>query len=164
VRNGVHQGTEIRLSDIATIVDQFDETSDDIYFNGKPAAFLKIRKNSRDDSLRILEAVELFIDKQRQLLPTEVGFDLTQDFTSSIKDRIQLLISNAWQGLILVFGVMWLFFGSRYAFWVVMGLPVSFLASLFFKLFNSLLVKHLFSISFINSSIKFICLVVLLQP
>ncbi len=123
------QGTEIRLSDIATIVDQFDEDSDDIYFNGKPAAFLKIRKNSRDDSLRILEAVELFIEKQRHLLPVEVGFDLTQDFTSSIKDRIQLLISNAWQGLILVFGVMWLFFGSRYAFWVVMGLPVSFLAS-----------------------------------
>jgi multidrug efflux pump subunit AcrB len=110
------QGTEIHLSDIATIVDQFDENSDDIYFNGKPAAFLKVRKNSRDDSLRILEAVELFIEKERQLLPAEVGFDLTQDFTSSIKDRIQLLISNAWQGLILVFGVMWLFFGRRYAF------------------------------------------------
>jgi len=123
------QGTEIYLSDIATIVDDFDETSDNIVFNGKPAAFLKIKKNSRDDSLRILEAVKLFIEKERQLLPSEVGFDLTQDFTSNIKSRIQLLISNAWQGLILVFGVMWLFFGRRYAFWVVMGLPVSFLAS-----------------------------------
>ncbi len=123
------QGTELKLSDIATIVDQFDETSDNIVFNGKPAAFLKIKKNSRDDSLRILEAVELFIEKERQLLPKEVGFDLTQDFTSTIKDRIKLLISNAWQGLILVFGIMWLFFGRRYAFWVVMGLPVSFLAS-----------------------------------
>jgi len=123
------QGTEIYLSDIATIVDDFDETSDNIVFNGKPAAFLKIKKNSRDDSLRILEAVKLFIEKERQLLPAEVGFDLTQDFTSIIKSRIQLLMSNAWQGLILVFGVMWLFFGRRYAFWVVMGLPVSFLAS-----------------------------------
>lgn len=124
-----HQGTEIHLSDIATIVDQFDETSNNIVFNNKPAAFLKIKKNSRDDSLRILEAVERFIAKERQLLPKEVGFDLTQDFTSIIKDRIQLLISNAWQGLILVFAVMYLFFGRRYAFWVVMGLPVSFLAS-----------------------------------
>ncbi len=123
------QGTEVHLSDIATIVDDFDETSDNIVFNGKPAAFLKIKKNSRDDSLRILEAVKLFIEKERQHLPAEVGFDLTQDFTSIIKSRIQLLISNAWQGLILVFGVMWLFFGRRYAFWVVMGLPVSFLAS-----------------------------------
>ncbi len=123
------QGTEVYLSDIATIVDDFDETSDNIVFNGKPAAFLKIKKNSRDDSLRILEAVKLFIEKERQHLPAEVGFDLTQDFTSIIKSRIQLLISNAWQGLILVFGVMWLFFGRRYAFWVVMGLPVSFLAS-----------------------------------
>jgi len=123
------QGTEIRLADIATIVDEFDEHSDNIIFNDKPAAFLKIKKNSRDDSLRILEAVELFIEKERQYLPQEVGFDLTQDFTSAIKSRIQLLVSNAWQGLILVFSVMWLFFGRRYAFWVVMGLPVSFLAS-----------------------------------
>lgn len=123
------QGTEIKLGDIATIIDQFDESSDNIIYDGKPAAFLKVRKNSRDDSLRILEAVENFIATERQYLPAEVGFHLTQDFTSIVKSRIQLLISNAWQGLILVFGVMWLFFGSRYAFWVVMGLPVSFLAS-----------------------------------
>ena len=123
------QGTEIKLGDIATIVDQFDETSDNIVYDGKPAAFLKIRKNSRDDSLRILEVVQQFIDKERQNLPAEVGFNLTQDFTSIVKSRIQLLISNAWQGLLLVFAVMWLFFGTRFAFWVVMGLPVSFLAS-----------------------------------
>ncbi len=123
------QGTEIKLGDIATIVDQFDENSDNIVYDNKPAAFLKVRKNTRDDSLRVLEAVELFIEKERLQLPPEVGFHLTQDFTSIVKSRIQLLITNAWQGLILVFGVMWLFFGSRYAFWVVMGLPVSFLAS-----------------------------------
>lgn len=123
------QNTEIHLGDIASIVDQFDEDSDQLIYDGKPAAFLKIRKNSRDDSLRILESVNQFIAKERQLLPAEVGFHLTQDFTSIVKDRIQLLVTNAWQGLILVFAVMWLFFGTRYAFWVVMGLPVSFLAS-----------------------------------
>ena len=124
-------GTEIRLGDIANVLDQFEADEDKVIFNGKPAAFFKIRKNSRDDSLRILDAVERFIETERKHLPDQVGFYLTQDFTSIIKDRIQLLISNAWQGLILVFGVMWLFFGTRYAFWVIMGLPVSFLASAF---------------------------------
>ncbi|MEE9398350.1 MAG: efflux RND transporter permease subunit [Methylococcales bacterium] len=130
IAKGDH-GAEIRLGDIATVVDQFEIDEDKIVFNGKPAAFFKIRKNSRDDSLRILEAVEAFIEEERKRLPDEIGFFLTQDFTSIVKDRIQLLVSNAWQGLILVFGVMWLFFGTRYAFWVIMGLPVSFLASAF---------------------------------
>ncbi len=124
-------GNEVRLGDIADIVDRFELDENKILYNGKPTAFFKIRKNTRDDSLRVLDAVQSFIENERQHLPDEVGFYLTQDFTSIIKDRIQLLISNAWQGLILVFAVMWLFFGSRFAFWVVMGLPVSFLASAF---------------------------------
>lgn len=125
------QGNEIRLGDIAAVVDRFEKEEEKIFYDGKPTAFLKVRKNSRDDSLRILEAVEAFIEREREHLPAQVGFHLTQDFTSIVKDRINLLTTNAWQGLILVFGVMWLFFGSRYAFWVIMGLPVSFLASAF---------------------------------
>jgi len=124
-------GNELRLGDIANIVDRFELEEDWVFFNGKPAAFFKIRKNTRDDSLRVLQAVESFIEQERRRLPEQVGFYLTQDFTSIVKDRIQLLVSNAWQGLLLVFAVMWLFFGSRFAFWVVMGLPVSFLASAF---------------------------------
>jgi hydrophobic/amphiphilic exporter-1 (mainly G- bacteria), HAE1 family len=130
IARGDH-GNEIRLGDIATVVDRFEKNEEHILYNGIPAAFLKIRKNSRDDSLRVLDAVETFIAKERKHLPEQVGFQLTQDFTSIIEDRINLLINNAWQGLILVFAVMWLFFGSRYAFWVIMGLPVSFLASAF---------------------------------
>ncbi len=125
------QGHEIFLGDIANISDQFEDADQGILYNGKPTAFLKIQKNSRDDSLRILEAVKKFIEVERQNLPEQVEFHLTQDFTSGVSDRIKMLTSNAWQGLILVFFVMWLFFGSRYAFWVVMGLPISFLASVF---------------------------------
>jgi len=125
------QGHEIRLGDIAKISDQFEDEDQSILYDGIPTAFLKIRKNSRDDSLRILEAVKKFIIEEKKHLPNQVGFHLTQDFTSGISDRIKMLISNSWQGLILVFFVMWLFFGGRYAFWVIMGLPVSFLASVF---------------------------------
>ena len=125
------EGHEIRLGDIATISDQFEDDDQRILYDGIPTAFLKISKNSRDDSLRILEAVKQFIVKEQKNLPEQVGFHLTQDFTSGVSDRIKMLISNSWQGLILVFFVMWLFFGGRYAFWVIMGLPVSFLASVF---------------------------------
>ncbi len=124
-------GNEVLLGDIATITDTFELTEQKINFNGKPAALLKINKNTTDDSLRVLAAVEKIVAIEQAKLPQGIDLVLTQDATSIVKDRIRLLVSNAWQGLILVFGVMWVFFTIRYAFWVVMGLPVSFLASLF---------------------------------
>ena len=125
------QGNEVLLGDIATIVDEFETESQQATLNNQPAAFLKIKKNTLDDSLRVLNRVKQFVQEEEKRLPEGVSFYLTQDYTSIVSDRISLLSSNALQGLILVFLVMWLFFGSRYAFWVVMGLPVSFLASAF---------------------------------
>jgi len=125
-------GNEVRLGEIATISDTFESPEDKVSFNGKPSALLQINKNSTDDSLRVLQAVEEMIVLEQAKLPDGIDLVLTQDATSIVKDRISMLLNNAWQGLILVFAVMWLFFTIRYAFWVVMGLPVSFLASLFF--------------------------------
>ena len=125
------QHNEIKLSDIATITSGFDKTEDKISYQGKPAAFLEITKNTLDDSLNVLDAVNAFVTKEGALLPKGVELRLTQDHTTPIKDRLSMLGTNAWQGLLLVFAVMWLFFNVRYAFWVVMGLPVSFLASAF---------------------------------
>ncbi len=126
---GGDQRTEVRLGEIATIIDTFEQKENKVTYNGLPAALLKVSKNSQDDSLRTLAAVQQFVEQEQLVLPEQVHLELTQDFTSIIRDRIQMLSTNAWQGLLLVFIVMWLFFGTRYAFWVSMGLPVSFLAS-----------------------------------
>ncbi|TQV70994.1 efflux RND transporter permease subunit [Aliikangiella marina] len=125
------QGNDVRLGDIAQITDTFELAEQKVSYNGKSTALLKVNKNSIDDSLRVLSAVERIVAREQALLPRGVDLSLTQDATSIVKDRISLLVTNAWQGLLLVFAVMWLFFTIRYAFWVVMGLPVSFLASFF---------------------------------
>ncbi len=125
-------GNDVLLGDIAKITDTFELAEDKLSFNGQSAAILAISKNTTDDSLRVLSAVEEMLIKERARLPDGVTLALTQDATSIVRDRINLLSTNAWQGLILVFAVMWLFFTFRYAFWVVMGLPVSFLASMYF--------------------------------
>ncbi len=124
-------GNEVRLADIATVSDTFENPEEKVSYQQKPTALLKINKNTIDDSLLILEAVERVVKIEQAKLPDGIDLSLTQDATSIVKDRIRLLVSNAWQGLLLVFGVMWLFFTIRYAFWVVMGLPVSFLAAFF---------------------------------
>jgi multidrug efflux pump subunit AcrB len=124
-------GNDVHLGDIATISDTFELAEEKVSYNGQSTALLKINKNTIDDSLRVLQAVEAVVAVEQAKLPTGVNLSLTQDATSIVKDRIKMLVTNAWQGLLLVFAVMWLFFTIRYAFWVVMGLPISFLASAF---------------------------------
>ncbi|KZN44406.1 efflux RND transporter permease subunit [Pseudoalteromonas luteoviolacea] len=128
------QGNDVTIADLGEVKDTFEKDEKRIFYNDQQAAILTIKKNSVDDSLRVLQATEEVIEQVKLTLPDTVLLTLTSDNTSLVKDRISLLISNAWQGLLLVFGVMWLFFSFRYAFWVVMGLPVSFLASFFLML------------------------------
>ncbi|MDO6805146.1 efflux RND transporter permease subunit, partial [Wenyingzhuangia sp. 1_MG-2023] len=111
-------GAEIRLRDLATITDTFEDNDHQVIFDGQRAALLRVAKNSTDDSLRVLDAVEAFIDRETPYLPAGSHFVLTQNFTDIVKDRLSMLINNAWQGLLLVFLTLMLFFGFRYTFWV----------------------------------------------
>jgi len=125
-------GAEICLGDIADIRDVFELDEDKIIFNGQRAGLLQITKTKSEDALRIVEVVNAFLEKEEQIKPREVSFTLTQDVSSIIRDRLLMLVRNGWQGLILVFLTMWLFFSFRFSFWVTMGVPVSFLGALYF--------------------------------
>ncbi len=123
-------GAEIRLGDIATITDQFELDEDKILFNGSRAALLKITKTKQQDIIEVVNAVKFFVEQEQLRAPANVKFILTQDIASVVQDRLQMLVTNGLQGLILVFLTLWLFFRIRFSFWVVMGLPVSFLGGL----------------------------------
>ena len=122
-------GAAIRLGEIADISDRFDRDEEKILFNGQRAAVLNIAKTRAQDILRVLDTVSDFIEAERARAPRGVELHLTQDRASVVQDRLDLLMRNGAQGLVLVFLVLWLFFGFRYSFWVTMGLPVSFLGA-----------------------------------
>ncbi|KXO09264.1 Cation/multidrug efflux pump [Moritella sp. JT01] len=124
-------GSKIQLKDIATITRRFELDESKISVNGKEGTMLDIKKSKADDSLDVLEEVQQFIVSEKLKTPDSIKFSLTKNIASIAKDRLELLLSNGWQGFILVFLVMWLFFPWRYAIWVAMGLPVSFLASMY---------------------------------
>ena len=124
-------GGVVRLSDVATITDRFELEESKVLFNGKPAAMLKIQKNKADDALRIKERVNEFVEYQQKIAPDGVTLTMTNDMSSLLQDRLTMLLKNGWQGIILVFLSMWLFFSLRYSFWVSAGLPVAFLGGLF---------------------------------
>ncbi|MGK0273120.1 MAG: HAE1 family hydrophobic/amphiphilic exporter-1 [Cocleimonas sp.] len=124
------KGGEIKLSDIARVEDEFESQENRVELDGKTAALLKINKNTNDDTITIFDAVKTFTDKENARLPEGTQLVLTQDQATVVKDRLGLLLTNGWQGLLLATMALFFFFSFRYTFWVALGLPVSFLGGL----------------------------------
>ncbi len=122
-------GGQIRLGDIATITDRFELDEEKILFNGQPAAILDITKTPNEDTLNVIDAIKAFLAVENQRAPKGMTIAITTDGASLVRDRLTLVAKNGVQGLVLVFLVMALFFGLNYSFWVVMGLPVSFMGA-----------------------------------
>ena len=119
-------GTEIRLGQIARVVDGF--TEDDRYgrFNGLPAVLLSVHKTGDEDAIQISKTVAAYAEQQRPRLPEGLHVATWTDTSRFIEDRIDLLLRSGRIGIVLVFAALWLFLCLRLSFWVALGIPVSF--------------------------------------
>lgn len=122
-------GTIIRLGDIAKISDDFEETPVRTRFNGKQAAFIDVYRIGPQSAITVADEVKEFIEKQQANLP--MGFELSywDDDSELVKSRIATLTTNALQGGILVLALLTLFLRPAIAFWVFIGIPVSFMGA-----------------------------------
>ena len=123
------QGAELRLGDIATITDGYTDTDEESYYNGKRAVRLVIYRIGDQTPTDVANAVKEYRTKLQSELPESVSVSIWNDSSEILKGRIQLLVDNARIGLILVFIILALFLEFRLAFWVAMGIPISFLGS-----------------------------------
>ncbi len=124
-------GAVLRLGDIATISDTFSDEETQVVFNGERACLLNVTKNRSEDTLKIFAAVEDALAAERNITPPTVSLYLTQDMALLVSDHLGMIVKNGWQGLLLVGLTLWLFFGTRFSFWVAIGLPISFLGGFF---------------------------------
>lgn len=124
-------GAEVVLGDVAEIRDTFEHAHQKNMTSGGRSATLHVSKTGEQDTIRIAGQVKAFVKAEKKRHP-QVSLTLTRDNSLILIDRLQMLVKNGWQGLVLVFLVLWLFFNLRISFWVVAGLPVSFLGALFF--------------------------------
>ena len=123
-------GGEVRLGDIARIEDRFDLAEERIEFNGQRAALLRVSKNRTDDTIKVFNEVKAFVEKESALLPETTQMIISNDRATVVNDRLRLLVSNGWEGLLLASLVLLLFFSWRYTLWIILGLPISFLGGL----------------------------------
>jgi len=127
-----NDGTQILLEDIAIIKDGFEETTISSSYNGKPAVMLDIYRVGDQTPISVSDAVKQVVEEVNESLPQGLHVDLRNDRSDTYRQRLGLLMKNGLIGLALVFILLALFLEPRLAFWVSLGIPVSFLGSLFF--------------------------------
>jgi len=126
-------GSEVKLGEVARVIDGFADTDLMARFDSKPASLLKVFRVGDQDAIVITEAVRNWVaEKGQAMMPEGVEITTWKDESVILKSRIELLLRNAGQGLILVFVILALFLQLRLAIWVAVGIPVAFLGAVAF--------------------------------
>jgi multidrug efflux pump subunit AcrB len=125
-------GTQVLLEDIATIRDGFEETDRKATYNGQPTVFIETYRVGEQTPITVSDAVRRVVGELKETLPEGLSIDLRNDRSEIYRQRLGLLLKNGFLGLALVFILLALFLEPRLAFWVSLGIPISFLGSLLF--------------------------------
>ncbi len=125
-------GSEVRLGDIANVVDGFADSETYGKFDGQPAAMVKVFRIGEQKPTDISKKVLDYVQNKQQQLPDSLNLSIWNDTTEIFNSRMGLLEKNALLGLMLVVIILGLFLEIRLAGWVMLGIPISFLGTLLF--------------------------------
>ncbi len=124
------QGRRITLGDIASIERKPKDSQVSISYLGKPAVELSLNRTENSDGLEAARILHRWLEDTRPTLPPGIEIVPFDERWEYLQGRISLLIKNGVGGLALVLVILYLFLQGRVAFWVAVGIPVSFMASL----------------------------------
>lgn len=142
-------GTLLRLSEIAKVIDGFEDTELRGQFNGDPSVVIKVQLIGEEDALEAAAAVKEWVVPFRQSLPKGVSATIFNDDSLELVVRLDVLVRNGRTGLALVFVVLALFLRFRLAMWVAAGVPIAFAGALLFFPVFGLTISTLTVIAFI---------------
>ena len=130
-------GSIVYLGDISEITDTFsDKFEMDFQFNGDNANLITVFRVGNQNALDVSATVREYVEKKNLELPRTVKVTAWDDEARILSGRIETIVRNAQQGLILVILVLALFLKPKLAFWVSLGIPISFMGG--FWLFGPL--------------------------
>jgi len=125
-------GGQVRLGDIARIEDRFELEEQKVFFNGRPAALLKITKTENEDTAQCYYGGQGLPERGARKGAAECHADGHQRCRVYRRRPAEHADRKFLAGLLLVFLAMWAVFGWRYSFWIVMELPVAFMGAFAF--------------------------------
>lgn len=125
-------GSYLLLADIAQIKEGFEDTDRYMRYNGKPAVLLEVYRIGDQTPIQVAEAVQRQLEIVSSYLPEGIKVAIFHNMADIYRQRVELLVRNGMTGLVLVLVMLSMFLEVRLAFWVMMGIPVSFLGSFLF--------------------------------
>ncbi len=127
---GTDSGDTVRLGDVAEISDAFEDTDQALTYEGKPAIMMDVYRVGKQTPIEVSNAVRAKIEELQPELPPGVGYTVLTDRADIYRQRAELLMKNGAIGLVLVLILLGFFLETRLAFWVAMGIPISFLGTI----------------------------------
>lgn len=124
-------GGVIRLNDIAHIERVVNDNSSLLFYQKQPAIRLSILRTPGEDTLEAAEQLKQWRISAEPWLPNGVSLHTYNETWQIVSAQLQLLVKNGAVGMALVMIALFLFLNTRLAFWVAMGIPISFFATFF---------------------------------
>lgn len=118
-------GVVLTVGDLGTVKDAFEDVATLSEINGQPAMVVNVERSRSEDLLAMTAQVREYV--ARSELPDGYRYLLWNDTSVEVQGRLDLLLRNGFQGLVLVFIMLALFIDMRLAFWVALGIPISIL-------------------------------------
>jgi multidrug efflux pump subunit AcrB len=123
-------GASIKLGELAEITDGFEEIGFHGQFNREPYIGVEIFRVGNQSPLDIAERVKDIMEDFGPTLPPGIQFRIDSNRADDFRERLSLLIENGILAIVIVLGILTLFLDFRLAFWVMVGMVISFLGSL----------------------------------
>ena len=123
-------GSRLRLGDVATVVDGFEETDQYARFDFEPTMLVSVFRTGDQSAVEIAELATQYVEQARARLPEGMTLTVWQNDAESLNNQLSLMLRNGVAGFALVFLVLALFLELRLAFWVSLGIPISFFGAL----------------------------------
>lgn len=120
----------MRISDVADVNALGSDSGRAYYVGANPAISVRVDRSDQGDAIKMQAIVQGVADEMQLTLPEGVTIDLIRTRAQAISDRLNVLLDNGMQGLVLVVLLLFLFLNARTAFWVTAGIPAAMFAAI----------------------------------
>lgn len=125
-------GSTIRVGDVATVIDGFEDRKQIRTVNGEPSIAIAIQSPEVSNISELSDTLNAWIEEKNKELDGRANVIVWFDGADPFNAQLNLVASNAIIGLMLVLIILMLFLRPAVAFWVAIGIAVAFAGAFIF--------------------------------
>lgn len=118
------EGQQVKVKDVAKVRDGFEDYKNLIKMNGNIGVTINVLKKTKADVLRTVDQVKAAVEAYKKEVGDKVKIEYVNDFSKSTRSILDIVVTNALLGMILVVATLLVFLNFRTALWTAMGIPL----------------------------------------